>query len=266
MLIARVMLLSAIVSMGPFTSAGRSQTAASQAAAPASKPLVFEVASVRPSKEAQGYGFGFTPDGFRAKSVQLKSIIQFAYGQFHDEQWSRTPSWLESTGYDIEAKFNPADFKDPTDDQRRAMLQALLADRFKLVVHHETRETPEYALVVAKGGPKLREADAAKYMRDDSNHLYCRAGLTNFRQCTMAEFAIDAAIVGIDRIVVDRTGLTGRYDFELIYSRQSAAGTPPDASPDIFTALQEQIGLKLEPIKGPLDIIVIDHVEKPSEN
>jgi uncharacterized protein (TIGR03435 family) len=82
----------------------------------------------------------------------------------------------------------------------------------------------------------------------------------------MAEFANDAFIVGIDRIVVDRTGLTGRYDFELIYTRQSFPEPSPDASPDIFTALQEQINLRLEPIKAPVDVLVIDHIEKPSGN
>jgi uncharacterized protein (TIGR03435 family) len=236
-------------------------------AQPVTKSLSFEAASVRPSKSIQSYGVRFTPDGISAKGVPLKFIIRSAYSQFRDPLWSGEPPWLASESYDIEAKFNPADFKDLTDDQRHIMLQNLLAERFKLVVHRETREIPEYALVVTKGGAKLRVADAEKYMRDDSNHLYCRAGLTNFRQCTMAEFAADASIVGIDRIVVDKTGLTGRYDFELIYSRQTTqASTAPDAAPDIFTALQEQLGLKLEPIKGPLETIVVDRVERPSEN
>jgi uncharacterized protein (TIGR03435 family) len=259
----RVLLLAA-VSLALTAPLACPQTTAPQPATPA-KPLVFETASVRPSK-SDYRGVRFTPDGVVATGVPLKFIIRAAYNEWHDQRWFGAPTWLDSTAYDIEAKFDPAGFKDLTDDQRRAMLQALLADRFKLVLHHETREVPEYALLVAKGGPKLRVADASKYLVDDKNQPYCRAGLTNFRQCTMAEFANDAAIVGIDRIVVDQTGLTGRYDFELFYTRQSAAEPAPDASPDIFDALPEQLGLRLVPIKGPVPVLVIDHIERPSEN
>jgi uncharacterized protein (TIGR03435 family) len=243
------------------------QTTAPQPAPTPAKPFVFETASIRPDKSTPFYSFRFTPDGFIAQGVSLKVIIRNAYNEWHDQRWSSEPAWLDSTAYDIEAKFDPAGFKDLTDDQHHAMLLALLADRFKLVIHHETRELPEYALLVNKGGPKLRVADATKYMRDDHGQLYCRAGLTNFRQCTMAEFANDARIVGIDRLVVDRTGLTGRYDFELHYL--PAGMHVPDgteAPPSIYDALQEELGLRLEPTKGPVDVLVIDHVEKPSEN
>jgi len=262
--IRRTLLLAAAASLA-FTSFTHAQATAPRPAAAPAKPLVFETASVRPSK-SDNHGVRFTPDGVIATGVPLKFILWTAYNENHGQRWFGAPAWLDSTAYDIEAKVDPADFTDLTDDQRHAMLQALLADRFKLVIHHETRELPEYALVVNKGGPKLRVADATKYMRDNNGQLYCRAGLTNFRQCTMAEFANDAFIVGIDRIVVDRTGLTGRYDFELIYTRQSFPEPSPDASPDIFTALQEQINLRLEPIKAPVDVLVIDHIEKPSGN
>ncbi len=243
------------------------QVPASSPQSATAKPLVFEVASVGPSKAARSYGVRFTPDGITATGVPLKYIVRSAYNQTRDQFWFGEPAWLDTAIFDIEAKFDYAEFKDPTDDQRRAMLQALLADRFKLAIHHETRDLPLYALVVAKTGPKLREAKPESYMRDDSNHVYCRAGLTNFRQCTMAEFADDAAIVGIDRIVVDKTGLIGRYDFELLYERQTtAAATSPGAPPDIFTAIQDQLGLKLQPIRGPVDVLVVDHIERPTEN
>ena len=264
---AGTVLLTAVASIALATPLARAQVTAPQSSAVPAKPLVFDVANIRPAKEQRGAGVSFTPDGARAVGSPLKWIIRSAYGENRDQFWSGEPGWTDTAYYDIEAKFDPVAFKDLTDDQRRTMLQALLADRFKLAIHKETRVLPYYNLVVARGGPKLRVADASKYMVDDSNKPYCRAGLTNFRQCSMAEFAKDAGIVGIDRMVDDKTSLTGRYDFELVYTRQSAsAPSSPDAPPDIFTALQEQIGLKLEPAKGPFEIFVIDHVERPSEN
>ncbi|MGA1983073.1 MAG: TIGR03435 family protein [Acidobacteriaceae bacterium] len=267
MLTRRTLLLAAAASLALPGPLAHAQATAPQPAAAPAKPLVFETASIRPSKSTPFYTFRFTPDGFTATGVSLKVLIRNAYNEWHDQRWSGEPAWLDSTAYAIEAKFDPADFKDLTDDQRRAMLQNLLAERFKFVLHHETRELPEYALLVNKGGPKLRLADAEKYMRDSNNQLYCRAGLSGFRQCTMAEFASDAGIVGIDRIVVDRTGLTGRYDFELHY-RPAGMAVPDgtEAPPSIYDALQEELNLRLQPIKGPVDVLVIDHVEKPSEN
>lgn len=241
------------------------QSALAQEPAAIKKPLVFEVASVKENKSVQGFGVGFTPDGISARGASLKSIIQAAYNQYNDQYWSGFPAWLESTHFDIQAKFDPTIIQNPTDDQRRAMLQALLADRFKLAVRTETRELPEYALVVPKADRlTLREAKPESFMRDAKNQLYCRAGLTGFRQCTMAEFARDARIVGIDRIVIDKTGLTGRYDFELKYAPQGVTVTEP--TPDIYEAVQDQLGLKLQPIRGLVPVFVVDHVERPSEN
>jgi uncharacterized protein (TIGR03435 family) len=261
----RTLLLLAAVSLVLITPLARAQTTAPQPAA-ALAPA-FDVVSIRPAKSQRGAGVFFTPDGARANGSPLKYIIRSAYGENRDQFWSGEPGWTDTAYYDIEAEFDPALYKDLTEDQRHAMLQALLADRFKLVIHKETRVLPYYNLVVAKGGPKLRVADASKYMVDSTNQPYCRAGLTNFRQCTMAEFAkVASSLLHIDGIVVDRTGLTGRYDFELIYTRQATTEPAPDAPPDIFTALQEQLGLKLESARGSVPVLVIDHIERPSEN
>jgi uncharacterized protein (TIGR03435 family) len=266
--VSRLMLAGIVAGALVFPQAALTQGNSAPTSQPApAKPLVFEVASVKENKSTQGYGVRFTPDGLSASGVALKSILQAAYNQYNDQYWSGMPAWMESARFDIQAKFDPALFQNPTDDQRRAMLQALLAERFKIVIHTETRELPEYALVVIKGGTKLRDANPGTLMRDDKNQLYCRAGLTNFRQCTMFEFARDARIVGVDRIVVDRTGLTGRYDFELNYASPGSTAPPgADAPPDIYEALQDQLGLKLEPIRGPVPVFVVDHVERPSEN
>jgi uncharacterized protein (TIGR03435 family) len=265
MTIAQVLLLATVVSPGFY--AVRGQTGSQQATPAATKTFVFEVSTIRPAKEHRGTGIWVTPDGARATGSPLKWIIRSAYDEIRDALWFGEPGWTDSAFYDIEAKFDPSVYKDLTDDERLAMIQVLLADRFKLAVHRETRVLPFYILVVAKGGPKLRESDASKYMVDELNKPYCRAGLTNFRQCTMAEFAKDApSILHLDRIVEDRTGLTGRYDFELHYT---ATGMGMDDLPgaiSIFDALPEQIGLRLEPTKGPVSVFVIDHVERPSEN
>jgi uncharacterized protein (TIGR03435 family) len=265
MTIARVLLFAFILSADVY--AVSAQTSSQQAVPNVTKTFVFEVASVRPAKERRGSGISATPDGARATGSPLKWIIRSAYNDNRDAVWFGEPEWTDTAFYDIEAKFDPSVYKDLTDDQRHAMIQALLADRFKLAVHRETRILPFYTLVVAEGGPKLRESDASRYVVDALNRPYCNAGLTNFRQCTMAEFAkIAPSIFHLDRIVEDRTGLSGRYDFELRYTTPGPGmDNSPNAVP-IFDALPAQIGLKLEPTKGPVSVYVVDHVERPSEN
>jgi uncharacterized protein (TIGR03435 family) len=277
MSLRRVLLLAA-VSLALTTPFTRAQTTAPQppvapatapVAAPASKPLAFDVASIRSNPKEQYHGVMFTPDGARAVGISLRNLLYNAYNQQHDFLWSGIPSWADSEHYDLVAKFNPDDFKDLTDEQHRTMLQALLADRFKLVLHHETKILPHYALMVAKGGPKMQET-APENIKLEDNRLFCHAGLSVFKQCTMAEFAYIVSWFGTNASVEDHTGLTARYDFTLNWAPPSAT-TPnttgsPDASPDIFDALPEQLGLKLEPIKGPVPVLVIDHIERPTEN
>jgi uncharacterized protein (TIGR03435 family) len=247
------------------------RSASAQASPPQSLPaidakhMVFEVASIRPNPKEQYFGVVFTPDGAHAVGISLENLIRSAYNQRHDGLWSGGPSWIASEHYDLTAKFDPTQFKDVTSEQGRAMLQALLADRFRLVVRRDTKILPHYALVVAKGGPLMQETMAENIKFDGENKVYCRPGLSVFKQCSMAEFANMVSWFGAGPSVEDRTGLIARYDFTLNWAPQSAASNP-DASPDIFSAVQEQLGLKLEPIKGPVDTYVIDHVERPTEN
>lgn len=142
--------------------------------------------------------------------------------------------------------------------QRQFMRQALLADRFKLQIRRETKEMPVYALVVAKGGLKLKESRViVKMWSAGGGRITIKAGRT------------DDLVIGltsdVDRAVVNKTGLTGKYDIDLKWTTDDRQGTP-DAGPSIFTALEEQLGLKLMPTKGPVDVLVVDHVERPSEN
>jgi uncharacterized protein (TIGR03435 family) len=139
------------------------------------------------------------------------------------------------------------------------MLQALLADRFKLKIHHETKEQAVYALVVAKGGFKMKTSPAdAPSMSTGSNGRYTATA--------MAIGGLMGGLMGsVDRFIVDKTGLTGSYNFTLKWTPDGQEETV-ESGPPLFTALQEQLGLKLELAKAPIDTIVVDHIEKPSEN
>jgi uncharacterized protein (TIGR03435 family) len=144
--------------------------------------------------------------------------------------------------------------------QTQAMLQVALADRFKLRVHNEARDGPIYELVIAKGGFKLKEAPASKHSRGYSwgrDHVEVRTGPIGSLVFVLSDL--------LSRNVVDKTGLSGNYDIDLNWTPDDQQGTP-DAGPTLFTALEEQLGLKLVPAKGPVDTFVVDHVERPTEN
>ncbi|HUY94731.1 MAG TPA: TIGR03435 family protein [Terracidiphilus sp.] len=162
-------------------------------------------------------------------------------------------------------------------DERKAMLQNLLADRFKLVVHHQPKDFPLYALVVAKGGPKLQEAKPEEILhsgldgRPMCQHARGGRGVIHLEGCTVGDLAQTLSnwiMVNRGRAVVDQTGLTGRYTITLQWTPDDAPATPQQdySGPSMLTAVKEQLGLELKPIKGPLDTIVIDRVEMPSEN
>jgi uncharacterized protein (TIGR03435 family) len=148
------------------------------------------------------------------------------------------------------------------------MYQKLLADRFKLTFHREKRELPAYAITVTKGGPKLAKSLGDPNGLPDETGDSDRMGITmRYTNVSMDDLAGNLqAMVGDGKPVVDQTGLTGRFDFTLKWTREQTPSTDPNASPGLFTAIQEQLGLKLEPVRAPVDVIVIDHVERPSAN
>jgi uncharacterized protein (TIGR03435 family) len=211
---------------------------------------VFEVAAIKPHNPSDaGGGFSFQHGRLIISNTWLRILVMSAYG-VKDFQVSGGPNWIDSEKFDVlaQAPYN----SDPRD--LNPMLQALLADRFKLAVHHETRETTVYALVLAKNGPKLqRSAPDAQYsMRmGPAGMSATKMSIHNFAD-TLSGYA--------RRRVIDKTGLQGDFDFKFDWSP-----TDPN-SPSIFTALQEQLGLKLEAKKGPVEFLIIDHAEKPSEN
>ncbi len=195
--------------------------------------------------------------------VTVKNLIQQAYG-VREFQIAGGPSWLGSERYDITAKPEGAS----TPDQVKVMIQALLADRFKLQFHRETKELPTYSLVVGKGGPKFHESEAVAEERKGPR-MRMERGRFNLEGAPVAALANQLGQV-LGRTVIDKTGLTGNYDFKLEWTPDQRPMEGPPAGdatgPSIFTALQDQLGLKLESTKGPVEILVIERAQKASEN
>jgi len=257
----------------------------------------FEVVSIKPADPGDRRTMiRFAPGGrFEANGVTLKLLMRVAY-DVQDFQIVGLPSWTDSNRFIVDAKTaeaktansTPEHPSTMTDDERKvlearlhARIRALLADRFNLKAHLETREMPVYALTIAKGGSKLKTAE-------DAAGGPPRRGLMGGRgQLTGTGATLDLLIHLLSnatgRTVIDRTGLKGAYDFKLEWTpdpgEMGIMGPPPPGSPpgekeaspapdgpSLFTALQEQLGLKLEPTKGPVQVVVVDHVEKPSAN
>jgi len=230
---------------------------------------VFEVATIKPSKSAEGgVSIQVSPSGLvNTTSTSLSHLMKFAY-DLHPRQIAGGPAWLENEKYDITAKPDMAGM--PSGIQLKVMIQKLLAERFQLSFHRDKRELSVYAITVAKSGLRLNKNDSDQ---NDSYAFDVRDGRLSFTNGTMAEFASVLQASGSipDRPVVDQTGLgSARYDFTLMWTldgRQSQlVGDNADAPPDLFSAFQQQLGLKLEPTKAPVDVFVIDRAEKPSGN
>ena len=237
----------------------------------------FEVASIKPNHSGDGrLGVSIDPGGrFVATNVPVKALIMTAY-DLKENQVSGLPAWATSDRFDITAK--PESGVAFKNGDERPMLQALLAERFKFSFHKETRELPIYALVVAKSGLKMEASKGNANIDDDAKPKPApmpgrgRGGIRRMRgEVSGANVTVDmlvdqlSSIVG--RSVIDKTGLTGSYDFALKYTPDSADAPSSDSqTPSIFVAVQEQLGLKLEAQKGPVDLYIVDRVEKPSEN
>jgi uncharacterized protein (TIGR03435 family) len=238
----------------------------------------FEAASIKPGAPAAmgnvRVGMEMMPGGRISMSgVTVKLLIQQAYG-VKDFQIVGGPPWLGSERYDITAK--PAEAA--TEDQVKVMIQALLKDRFQLQFRRETKELPTYALVVAKGGPKLKESEVAAGSGQGRGQLRMMGrGHFDAQGVPISNLATQLSNA-LGRSVIDKTGLQGNYDYKLEWTPDEGQGGPmrgpggessapadnPGAS--IFTALQDQLGLKLESTKGPVEILVIEKAEKASEN
>jgi bla regulator protein BlaR1 len=223
--------------------------------------FTFETASVKPGVPGNigGSTYDFTPGGgLRVTNGTLKGLLETAY-DVRDFQISGGPGWVNSERYDILARSaSPADIK-----ETRLKVQSLLAERFRLRVHRDTKELPVYVLAVARTGSKL----AAGQVASAPEGINAGCGQMIGTRTSMANLAVKLSRQ-LDRPVLDRTGLSGKYDFRLDWTPDTgpcSTSSSPD-SPSLFTALQEELGLKLESTKGPVEVLVIDQVEKPSEN
>ena len=233
----------------------------------------FEVATIKPTKpDAQGKAFLVRGRRFQTINVSLDEMISFAYG-VHAKQVTGAPSWAETDKFDIDAQ--PDGEGAPSDKQWKGMLQKLIGERFKLTFHRDKKELSVYVLSVAKTGQKLTKSAG------DPNGLpglfFRGLGDLIVSNANMADFAGLMQEAVLDRPVLDQTGLNGRFDFTLKWTPDDSqfggmgAKIPPPtdsatAPPGLYTAIQEQIGLKLDATKAPAEVLVIDHVEKPSEN
>jgi len=261
---------------------------------PGTQPLTFEVASIKPSgTDDHRFMIQIQPGGgLRASGTTVKMLLTQAY-DVRDFQISGGPGWISTERYDIMAKAgdaaissNPDDPRKMTDEQRRTVgeqmrerLRALLAERFQLTLHRETKEQSVYALVVAKGGPKLQQSEAKE---GTGSKGMMRMGRGEFSgQGVALQMLTQSLSSQLGRPVIDQTGLKGNFDFKLEWTPDPGqsggpfgggppgADTPPPPDPNgpsIFTAVQEQLGLRLESQKGPVEMLIIDKVEKPSEN
>jgi uncharacterized protein (TIGR03435 family) len=239
----------------------------------ADAPLAFEVATIKLSNPDQP-GKLYTVRGRQVLTINttLNDLVVFAY-DLHAKQIVGGPDWAETQKYDVTGQ--PEAPGVPNGVQLRGMIRQLLTDRFKLAFHREKREMPVYAIVVGPNGHKLTKNDTNP---NGLPGLFFRGlGVLPVTNATIADFAGVLQSAVLDRPVVDKTGLTGRWDFQIRWTpdesqfgglgvRVPPPTNDPNAPPGIFTAFTEQLGLKLDPTRAPVDVLVIDKVEKPSEN
>jgi uncharacterized protein (TIGR03435 family) len=265
--------------------------AQSESQKPAAAPYQFEVASIKPSNpDAVGGNMtilGRANDRFNASNVELMKLIRAAYGipiGAEDSRITGGPNWLKSEKYDVDAKIDSTvvdELKTLSQDQstlaEQQMLQALLADRCKLVTHRETKDLAIYTLVIAKNGSKLQDAKPGETASLGFGAHGETRSITG--QARSIPNLVQALSIVFGCPVLDQTGLTGKYDFKLewtpddIQAQSLSSGAhdrpvPPIDSnaPSVLEAIQEQLGLKLVSGRGPIEVFVIDRVERPSAN
>jgi uncharacterized protein (TIGR03435 family) len=265
LLLVAVLLFSAAVQ--PFARAQASsvpQAPSAETTAPA-----YDVMSIKPNRSGSGsMSMNSNGDRYSATNVSLKNMLQGIYDIKEDLIFG-LPGPIDSARFDIETKIvnpDPDVLKKLSTQQRRMLLLPLLAERFQLKTHTEIRTLPVYDLVVLQGGPKFKQSSSANEHGGGIGVNGSGKTLTlTAHDLPMASIA-KALANPVHRTVIDRTGLTGNYDLTLHWSPEDSSDTETDSAASIFTAFQEQLGLKLQPAKGPVETLVVDHVQMPSEN
>jgi uncharacterized protein (TIGR03435 family) len=227
------------------------------------EPLAFEVASIKSHRGEVVFSADPRIRGSRmiGTASTLADMVTVAYAVRYD-QIANGPGWINSDRFDIEAKA-PGDVP-PAAEQARLMMQNLLAERFQLRLHRETRDLPVYALVVGKNGAKLKTGDPD--VREGSVVQGTVNGLHMETKNGSMESLARQLSASAGRPVIDRTGLAGTYEYTLDWLPLNTIPAPESIFPSMFIAVQEQLGLRLEPTTAPHEVLVIDHAEKPSEN
>jgi uncharacterized protein (TIGR03435 family) len=273
-------------------SAGQSQSQPQTPTAAVSAPTYeYDVVSIKLNKSGDPKRFviNFPGDGISAENAPLRLIVQYAFGFMDSTRFSQMPSWIDSERYDIEAKVDPSlgeTLAKLSREERnlifQQMIQTLLADRMRFAFHRETREIQMYSLTVEKGGPKFQMAKPASA---DPNQRRPPIWATSTRDgvVTLTGERVDiASLIRVltlhsHRPVTDKTtGLTGKYDIKLRFVPENGQvetpggpttlEAPDPLGQDLISAVKDQLGLKLQSGKGPVEIIVIDHIERPSGN
>jgi uncharacterized protein (TIGR03435 family) len=233
-------------------------------ATPETKAPTYDVVTIKPNKSGgNGWGINTNNDSFSTNNVSIRNLLQTAYG-IKEDLISGVPGPLDSLHFDIQAKIVDYDSSVKlTQQQRQQMLLPILTDRFHLKAHTETKTLPVYELVVVPGGPKFKPSPPSDGKRGSGTTI--RNHELSVHDRTMESFA-STLTDQVKRTVIDKTGLPGNYDFSLKWSAEDSPTADTDTAPSIFTALPEQLGLKLQPAKGPVETLVVDHVETPSDN
>jgi uncharacterized protein (TIGR03435 family) len=245
------------------------QTSEERGSLEASRPMdpgvspAFAVATVKPSNPDAPGGWAFPVEGNRVSctNATIANMLVVAYG-IHPKQIVDGPAWLSTEKYDVNGI--PDAPGAPSLIQTQQMYRKLLADRFALKFHREVRSIPIYALTIAKGGPKLKVADPNGHLNTGNSGGGGQRTL-RFTSMSMAAFALNMNFYE-DRPVIDQTGLLGNYDFTLKWTYDMSRENDPEAPPSLFTAIREQLGLRVDAVKGPAEVFVIDQLERPSAN
>jgi uncharacterized protein (TIGR03435 family) len=230
--------------------------------------LKFEVASIRPNagSDLSIPSVPNPPDGIRLANESLESIVRYAYG-VQAFRLTGAPRWTYDERFDIQAKASRL----ITDDERRQMLRSLLAERFQLKAHFETREQTMYVLTAARAdrqtGPGLKpRPDCLTSPCDSAGTISPARGAVRLRATTLGRLAESALSSILNQVVRDETGIPGAFDVELTWLPDTARAGPGDNRPSFFTAVEEQLGMKLTPRRGPVEVLVVEGVSRPTPN
>jgi len=227
--------------------------------------FAYDAVTIKPDPDGHAF-FKLSPDSFSMGGMPAWVLIRSAYGVLMEGQIEGLPGWAKAEPIAVEAKTDAETTRalrklPPMEQwkQMQVMLQAMLAERFALKAHRETKDLPIYELTVAKGGSKMKQTT----LDNSGGNASYASGKVTAHEISIESLAANLSFA-VGRVIVNKTGLEGGYDFTLDYAPDGADAS--DTRPSIFTALEEQLGLKLEPARGPVDVIVVDHIERAKAN